>query len=137
MEHVEGFHFPPNWFRCRGVLVRSAGSEKWLAKNGFASNASLRKYSHALPCHWLAPDLVTKFVMAPALLPNSAELFSVSNWNSCTVSWMGWLTAPPLKPLLETPFSRNPLKFSRTPFTTVFAPFSRMAPRTLVATSAY
>ena len=50
---------------------------------------------------------------------------------------MGWLTGPPLRPLLDTPLIRNPLKFSRTPLTTVLAPFSNNTPRTFVAPGAY
>src|SRR5207253_8527668 len=49
---------------------------------------------------------------------------------------MGRFTYPPLSPLLETPLIRKPLKFSRTPFTTVLAPFSYITPVAFTAPGA-
>src|ERR1700686_994390 len=90
-------------------------------------------YSHPLPCQTLVPDLVTRLTVPPALLPYCADRFNPSCWNSSTVSSIGVLTTPPLKPLFDTPFTRNPLKSSRKPLTTVKWPFSKSTPITFTA----
>ena len=90
-------------------------------------------YSHALPCQALVPDLVTRLTVPPALLPYWADMFNCNCWNSSTVSWIGTLTAPPLSPLLDTPLTRNPLKSSRKPLTTVLWPPSKSTPVTFTA----
>src|SRR3954469_3417287 len=120
---------PPNWLKRSGDLV----APDWFVKKSVASSASLRTNSHRLPWKLFVPGLVTRFVVEPALLPYCADMFSVSCWNSCTVSSTGWLTKPPLRPLFDTPLSRKPLKFSRSPLTTVLAPFSDITPRTFTA----
>src|SRR2546425_6431056 len=99
---------PPNWLKRNSGLgspvmgLSGFPPGTWLTKYGVASKLSLRKNHQALPCKLLVPDLVTRLVMEPALLPYWAELFRVSCWNSWTVSSMGVLTLPPLRPLLET-----------------------------------
>ena len=52
------------------------------------------------------------------------------------MSWIGVLALPPLRPLFETPLIKNPLKSSRSPFTTVLWPFSKSTPVTLTAPGA-
>src|SRR5579859_8143955 len=107
---------PPNWLkRSSGFLMPAPFTKKLLA-----SNLSLRRNSQRLPCQLFVPDLVTRFTMEPALLPYSAELLLVSCWNSCTESSITSASGPPLRPLLELPFKRKPLKSWRKPLTTVF-----------------
>src|SRR4029077_17789857 len=90
-------------------------------------------YSQALPCQALVPALVTRLTVPPALLPYCAERFNPNCWNSSTESSIGVLTAPPLRPLFDTPLMRNPLKSSRKPLTTVLWPFSKSTPSTFTA----
>src|SRR5579862_342409 len=90
-------------------------------------------YSHPLPCQAFVPDLVTRLTVPPALLPYWADRFSPSCWNSSTESSIGVLTTPPLNPLFDTPLTRNPLKSSRRPLTTVSWPFSKSTPITFTA----
>src|SRR5712692_2780388 len=119
----------PNWLNRTGSFF----TPSLFRKNLLASVTSLRMYSQPLPCQALVPDLVTRFTVPPALLPYCEDIFSCNCWNSSTVSWIGTLTAPPLRPLLDTPLIRNPLKSSRTPLTTVLWPFSKSTPVTLTA----
>src|SRR5208283_867973 len=90
-------------------------------------------YSHPLPCHALVPDLVTRLTVPPALLPYCADRFKPNCWNSSTESSIGVFTTPPLSPLFDTPLTRNPLKSSRKPLTTVSWPFSKSTPITFTA----
>src|SRR5262245_15523228 len=108
---------PPNWLNRSGGLKQSAvcpdvhrvplgsfrGSGCRLRKYSFASKTSLRTYSQALPWKALVPDLVTRLLIDPALLPYCADMFNCNCWNSCTLSWIGTRSTPPLRPLLETP----------------------------------
>src|SRR5258707_11150755 len=75
---------PPNWCRSRGAFLAGGGAAKKLR----ASKTSLRRYSKAVPCSSLFPDLV-ETDPTPAPRPNSAENVPVSTLNSRTDSTDG------------------------------------------------
>src|ERR1700732_4051510 len=60
----------PNWLnRTGGFATLFAFKKYWLA-----SVASLRTYSHKLPCQALVPGFVTRLTVLPALLPYWADM---------------------------------------------------------------
>src|SRR5712692_5783668 len=105
----------PNWLSFQGGFVSPS-------KKFRAFSLSLRMYSQASPWSELVPDFVLTSVTEPALLPYCASKLLVMMRNSDMKSGDGWAFEPPLKPLLDTPSNRKPLKLARVPLMLVCEP---------------
>ena len=98
---------PPNWLR------RYAG---FSASNTPRALSDLsRKYSNAVPCTVLVPDLVTTCTMPPVASPNSALYCTLLTLNSSTASsGRFWRGSPSSAKLLMTPSTRLPVELNVT-----------------------